>query len=168
MPWELPEVLDPEMAEEGWRRLEALVALNFTERDIPEPFAKVRELEINWYMRNQLLRDTDWASMAHSLEVRVPLVDIRLFRAVSNSTDSIRPCKLQLAEAPSDPLPPAILARKKSGFSVPVRQWLLNETNYRAERGLRGWARTIYKCHSRSVRLRISESQSHRKTLFPG
>ena len=35
-------------------------------------------LESSLYMRNQLLRDTDWASMAHSLEVRVPLVDVEL------------------------------------------------------------------------------------------
>ena len=35
------------------------------------------------YMRNQLLRDTDWASMAHSLEVRVPLVDTQLMSHIA-------------------------------------------------------------------------------------
>ena len=34
------------------------------------------------YMRNQLLRDSDWASMDHSLELRVPLVDVALWRTV--------------------------------------------------------------------------------------
>jgi len=33
-----------------------------------------------WYMRQQLLRDADWADMAHSLEIRVPLVDLELLR----------------------------------------------------------------------------------------
>jgi asparagine synthase (glutamine-hydrolysing) len=39
-------------------------------------------MESSLYMRNQLLRDTDWASMAHSLEVRVPLVDSKLLRSL--------------------------------------------------------------------------------------
>ena len=39
-------------------------------------------------MRNQLLRDTDWASMAHALEVRVPLVDAALLRCVARATAS--------------------------------------------------------------------------------
>ena len=46
-------------------------------------FGKVASLEASLYMRNQLLRDADWASMAHSLEVRVPLVDVPLLRAVA-------------------------------------------------------------------------------------
>lgn len=33
-------------------------------------------------MRNQLLRDADWAGMAHSLEIRVPFVDLELLRQV--------------------------------------------------------------------------------------
>ena len=41
---------------------------------------RMSALEINWYMRNQLLRDSDWAGMAHSLEIRVPLVDLNLLR----------------------------------------------------------------------------------------
>ena len=42
-------------------------------------------LESSLYMRNQLLRDTDWASMAHSLEVRVPLVDSKLLSQFARS-----------------------------------------------------------------------------------
>ena len=42
--------------------------------------AKVAALETSLYMRNQLLRDADWAGMAHGLEVRVPLVDGRCSR----------------------------------------------------------------------------------------
>ena len=51
--------------------------------DPVQPFARVATLEASLYMRNQLLRDTDWASMAHSLEVRVPLVDTELLRSVA-------------------------------------------------------------------------------------
>ena len=38
----------------------------------------VQRLEKRLYLRNQLLRDADWAGMAHGVEIRVPLVDARL------------------------------------------------------------------------------------------
>ena len=39
--------------------------------------ARVATLELSWYMRNQLLRNPDWAGMTHSLEFRVSLVDVK-------------------------------------------------------------------------------------------
>src|SRR5439155_17221884 len=75
MPWELPDIMDADFAHEGWRELQPIAAI---ERDIAEirsPRSKLACLESCWYMRNQLLRDSDWAGMAHSLEIRVPLVD---------------------------------------------------------------------------------------------
>jgi asparagine synthase (glutamine-hydrolysing) len=82
LPWELDQVLPRETAREGLRRLESLELSEIT----PQPassFAKVAVLESSLYMRNQLLRDADWASMAHSLEVRVPLVDATLLKATA-------------------------------------------------------------------------------------
>jgi asparagine synthase (glutamine-hydrolysing) len=77
-------------------------------------------------MRNQLLRDTDWASMAHSLEVRVPLVDSVLLRAVSGVRNAAPSLVNQgaLAESVSIPLPSAIRERAKSGFTTPIAKWL--------------------------------------------
>ena len=77
MPWELPELLEGEMVREGWSALQTLARLEETVRGIANSFLKVSALETCWYMRNQLLRDADWAGMAHSLEIRVPLVDHR-------------------------------------------------------------------------------------------
>ena len=97
-------------------------------------------------MRNQLLRDTDWASMAHSLEVRVPLVDWALLREVAPLL-AARPelGKHSMALTPSQPLPDAVLDRPKTGFTTPVRQWMLEEGVVSArDRGLRGWARQVY------------------------
>ena len=76
MPWELPGLLGEELAQEGLARLDPLAHIaGALSPDPGHPFARVAALEASLYMRNQLLRDTDWASMAHSLEVRVPLVD---------------------------------------------------------------------------------------------
>ena len=73
MPWELPELLDAEAVRDGWQSLEPIARLEETVEGIIRDRLKVSALELTWYMRNQLLRDADWAGMAHSLEIRVPL-----------------------------------------------------------------------------------------------
>jgi asparagine synthase (glutamine-hydrolysing) len=74
MPWELSGVLDPDMVEEGCAELQSIERLNQTCADVSTSHHKVSALEMSWYMRSHLLRDTDWAGMAHSIEVRVPFV----------------------------------------------------------------------------------------------
>jgi asparagine synthase (glutamine-hydrolysing) len=144
MPWELPDLLDPDLAREGWRELEPMLRLEATAKGIDSERLRVSALEMTWYMRNQLLRDSDWAGMAHSIEIRVPLVDLHLLRAVV-------PLRLQsrgksaMARTPAARLPEAILNRRKTGFSVPVRDWLDAETPQRGARGLRGWAMRLAK-----------------------
>ena len=145
MPWELPQVLDRELVWEGWRELAPIARLEATTAHLASSRLRVSALETAWYMRNQLLRDTDWASMAHSLEVRVPLVDVVLLREVARLVASGHsPLKSDMAGCTAKPLPAAILARPKTGFSVPVREWL--DLEQRSEsRGLRGWAQTVYR-----------------------
>lgn len=141
MPWELPELMDPDQAKEGWNRLKPLACLADTIRGIQSPYLKISALEIWWYMRNQLLRDADWSSMAHSLEVRVPLVDAFLLKALAPMlASSQRPTKLDMASAPAKRLPESVLKRRKTGFSVPTRQWLLARDPRQRARRLRGWA----------------------------
>ncbi len=142
MPWELPRVMDPESAREGLESLHTLAKLNQT---IPKDTSSQRAisaLELSWYMRNQLLRDADWAGMAHSLEIRLPLVDITLLRAWATIAARYPGLnKGDLAAAPANALPPAIISRPKTGFSVPVRDWI--GLGHIGERGLRGWARHV-------------------------
>jgi asparagine synthase (glutamine-hydrolysing) len=146
MPWELPELFDPEIVRQGWQNLQPILHLEETLRGLNNSRLKVSALESCWYMRNQLLRDSDWASMAHSLEIRVPLVDIELLREIAPMlTADVPPDKQDLSLSPSSPLPASVLNRPKTGFTVPVRQWLLNEdTEFQTERGLRGWTRLVY------------------------
>jgi len=77
-------------------------------------------------MRNQLLRDADWAGMAHGLEIRVPLVDFTLLAALAPVIPVLTPGmgKAALAKAPIVFLPDEILTRAKSGFSVPTSGWM--------------------------------------------
>jgi len=147
MPWELPNVLDADLVRQGWQELQTMKCLSQTTEGFSNLRTKVTALETAWYMRNQLLRDTDWAGMAHSLEIRVPLVDIELFRAVSPwFNSSIIPSKLLMAKASSIPLPREILNRVKTGFSIPVQKWLHGmKDGVKEMRGIRGWAKYVYR-----------------------
>jgi asparagine synthase (glutamine-hydrolysing) len=130
MPWELEAILGPEMTQRGLRRLDPLRHIGKELRGGPtSDFAKVAVLESGLYMRNQLLRDTDWASMAHSLEVRVPLVDAVLLRqtaAVLGRRTAVS--KRLLATAPRLPLPERIINRPKTGFTTPIQTWLQRDS----------------------------------------
>jgi asparagine synthase (glutamine-hydrolysing) len=128
MPWELDQVLDADTIREGLRRLSPLEHIEHAMSPCPSmAFAKVACLESALYMRNQLLRDTDWASMAHSLEVRVPMVDTDLLQRIApltlNAGGSTN--KMNLALSPKTPLPAMVVARKKTGFSTPIATWIL-------------------------------------------
>lgn len=145
MPWELGRILDPAFAAQGWRDLALMERLEETVAGIASPRLKVTALELSWYMRNQLLRDADWAGMAHSVEIRVPFVDAEFARRIApHLAVSGAPGKREVAHALPVPLPGALLNRPKTGFSVPVRQWLLDEgPRDGAERGLRSWSRRV-------------------------
>lgn len=127
MPWELPELLGDDVAREGLARLDPLKLIgDVLSPDPVQPFARVAALEASLYMGNQLLRDADWSSMAHSIEVRVPLVDGRLAKSLAPIlVDDGRPAgKELLAESVRKTLPLAILARQKTGFMTPVSGWI--------------------------------------------
>ena len=129
-----------------WNELQPLVHLRETVRDITPDSLKVSALELSWYMRNQLLRDADWAGMAHSLEIRVPLVDINVLRRLAPLFANYIPSKQDMAQKLHKPLPAEILNRSKTGFSVPVRDWLTEGNAVcAAEHGLRGWAKVVKK-----------------------
>ena len=144
LPFELDRAMDPAMAREGLAELDLLPAI---ERSMtPDPGSdngRVCALETSNYMRNQLLRDSDWAGMAHSLEIRVPLVDFTLLRALAPRIATLRPGegKALLASAPSTPVPRAIVERSKTGFAIPVSDWLAgNAAHVPDRRASRGWA----------------------------
>jgi asparagine synthase (glutamine-hydrolysing) len=126
MPWEMRQVLDRGTITQGLRRLDPLRLVESELQPRPQTaFGRVATLESAFYMRNQLLRDADWASMAHSLEVRVPLVDATLLSKIANITTAARTTsyKALLSGAPLRPLPSAIRGRAKTGFTTPIATW---------------------------------------------
>ncbi|MGE0641518.1 MAG: asparagine synthase (glutamine-hydrolyzing) [Thermoanaerobaculia bacterium] len=91
----------------------------------------VQRLEAALYLRNQLLRDADWAAMASSVELRVPFVDAALWQQLAHR--SFEPARSrgksaalrQVAEKLAAGLPAELWDRPKSGFTVPVAEWML-------------------------------------------
>ncbi len=146
MPWELDQFLDSKVVRAGLNRLAPLASIEAQLKPLPHSrWARVAALEASLYMRNQLLRDTDWASMAHSLEVRTPLVDSVLLKriaAVGLPRAGVPP-KTLLARAPAQPLPQAIIARDKTGFGIPMGPWISQQRSTAARaafRHTRRWA----------------------------
>lgn len=93
-----------------------------------EPKERVSYLESNFYLQNQLLKDTDFISMWHGLEVRVPFLDKELMELVYSISPNIRYSPSQpkylLIEAFKDLLPKEIWDRPKQGFSFPFGDWM--------------------------------------------
>ena len=138
MPWELPSLLPDDVIEAGLHRLQWQSMINRQlQPRLPDAHSHVAVMESTMYLRNQLLRDADWASMAHGVELRTPLVDAHLLSAVATRASSLAAGqgKRLLARMPKQPLPDAIVTRPKTGFSTPMASWI--------ERAdvLQGWRR---------------------------
>ena len=95
-----------------------------------DPINRVSYLESRCYMLNTLLRDSDFMSMSQGLEVRVPLIDHLLAKAVlalpGASKLNHTPKKL-LVDALRGSLPDEIVHRPKRGFTLPFEHWMRQE-----------------------------------------
>lgn len=89
---------------------------------------QITSAELNFYLKNTLLRDTDVMGMAHSLEIRCPFVDHSLIEYALSLPDDFKikgtKSKIILKDAFKDYLPNEILNRKKMGFAFPLSTWL--------------------------------------------
>lgn len=89
---------------------------------------RISWLETNCYMQNQLLKDSDYMSMSHGIEIRVPFLDHQLVKTVLSIDPKIKFSKSQkkkiLIDAFAELLPVEIWDRKKMGFTFPFQKWL--------------------------------------------
>jgi asparagine synthase (glutamine-hydrolysing) len=125
------ELWEPEFVAEpvpAWRLLD------------PAPgdgIAALQRLDVRTYLPGDLLLKADIASMAHSLELRSPLLDHEVLELGVSLPDSLKVRGLRgkqaLRRAFADALPPEVAARRKTGFGVPIGRWFRGEL-----RGLAG------------------------------
>ncbi|MCM3763043.1 asparagine synthase (glutamine-hydrolyzing) [Alkalihalobacillus oceani] len=114
---------------------------DFTYRNITIPFydriqhldevTKMQYIDIQTWLRGDILVKADRMTMAHSLELRVPFLDKEVFKVAAGLHPSLKINKVQtkvaLREAISHLVPEHIVNRAKLGFPVPIRYWLQNE-----------------------------------------
>ncbi|MBU3663417.1 MAG: hypothetical protein FGM41_09515 [Bacteroidetes bacterium] len=115
-------------------------------------FNKASFIESNLYMQNQLLKDSDYMSMWHSIEIRVPFLDKELIELAYQISPEIKAFEGQkkylLIHTLGNLLPRAIWDRPKMGFTFPFQKWLknlaANENSYpikKYNKGYYTWSR---------------------------
>jgi asparagine synthase (glutamine-hydrolysing) len=91
----------------------------------------LQQLDVRTYLPGDLLVKADIASMAHSLELRSPLLDHEVLELGVSLPDSLKVRglrgKVALRLAFADALPPEVARRGKSGFGVPISRWFRGE-----------------------------------------
>jgi len=122
-----------------FKGLENVVPSVFIENyfdNLPDsPAASISLLESRAYLANQLLRDSDWASMAHGVELRTPFVDTKLLSAIVDLIPEFKnnTGKEILSDTPIRPLPKIIQQKNKTGFGIPVASWIDNGNSRSSE-----------------------------------
>jgi asparagine synthase (glutamine-hydrolysing) len=112
-------------ADDAWRRWndDTVRAAHGAER-----FTAVSYFELRSYMLNTLLRDADAMSMAHSIELRVPLLDHPIVEFVAGQPDAVKQrhgaYKPMLVDALGDLIPPEVSEAPKRGFTFPWQEWM--------------------------------------------
>jgi asparagine synthase (glutamine-hydrolysing) len=108
-----------------------LLRARFDETEGAELLARLQDIDLGIYLVDDLLVKTDRASMAHSLEARVPFLDpaVTNFALALPSRYKARGLrkKVLLRRAVEPLVPAALLRRRKRGFSIPAAAWLRGE-----------------------------------------
>jgi asparagine synthase (glutamine-hydrolysing) len=100
---------------------------------------RMQYIDLFTWLRGDILVKADKMTMANSLELRVPFLDVEVFRVASSIPTGQKltkeTTKYALRRALADIVPPHVLNRAKLGFPVPIRHWLHTE--------MYDWARAI-------------------------
>jgi asparagine synthase (glutamine-hydrolysing) len=108
-----------------------LLRARFAETEGAELLTRLQDVDLGLYLADDLLVKTDRASMAHSLEARVPFLDpvVTNFALALPTALKVRGLrkKVLLRRAVKPLLPPQIASARKRGFSIPAAAWLRGE-----------------------------------------
>jgi len=139
----------------------------FKKNTSPDPVTRAQYIDIKTYMTEDILVKVDRMSMAHSLEVRAPILDHKLMEFAATLPSSLklnnRESKYILKKINENRLPHDILYRKKQGFSVPLAQWLrkglrdyINDTLFGQRNGVdeylnHGYVKKLWESHLKGI-----------------
>ena len=99
--------------------------------DTEDPLSRIQYVDIKTYLTDDILVKVDRASMAHSLEVRAPILDHKLMELAASIPSSLKlrgmNGKYIFKKALKQILPASVLHRRKMGFGVPLAHWFRND-----------------------------------------
>lgn len=99
---------------------------------------QMQTVDLNYWLPGDILKKADRMGMAHSLEVRVPFVDLDVFEVARRLPHKMKfrrgVTKYALREASKSVLPGEVSARRKLGFPIPIRRWLKEDDCYQRVR----------------------------------
>ena len=108
-----------------------LMLPDLAEADSEDALARYTHLDSKRYLPDDILTKVDRMSMFHSLEVRSPFLDYRIFELASKLPHHLKinrgDTKVILKKAFAQDLPLEVLTPRKRGFSVPIAKWLRGE-----------------------------------------
>jgi len=126
---------------QGYRAIEVMRG-HAAQSPTDEPLSMIQYLDMKTYLPGDILTKVDRASMAHALEVRVPLLDHKLVEWISGLPPELKlkgsEGKYLFKKAMEKYLPQDILYRKKQGFAVPLAAWFRGPLRERVQQALLG------------------------------
>jgi asparagine synthase (glutamine-hydrolysing) len=111
----------------GYSARETVIPL-YAASDAPDAVGRAQQTDIHLYMTDDVLAKVDRVSMAHSLEVRCPLLDPAILEFGASLPSSVRLAggmgKRPLRRLAQQRLPKEVVDMPKRGFSIPAARWL--------------------------------------------
>ena len=126
------QILDGDLRRQlgGYDSLDVL-RYYYERAETTDPLSRIQYVDIKTYLTDDILVKVDRASMAHSLEVRAPILDYKLMELAATIPSSMKlrgmNGKYIFKKTLNEVLPRSVLNRKKMGFGVPLAQWLRND-----------------------------------------
>jgi asparagine synthase (glutamine-hydrolysing) len=142
---------------------------------IDDPLLLAQYLDFKTWLPGDILTKVDRASMAHSLEVRVPVLDHRLVEWASNLPPELKlrhgEGKFIFKKMLEPDLPHEVLYRPKMGFRVPLAAWFRGPLRRHLQNALRDGALAESGCFEpatldRLVRQHVAGRRDHSATLW--
>ncbi len=123
-PEELNDLINKKIINEKVNDLEFQKYNEMNDNDFENQQLKIMYYEIKYYLCSKLLRDSDWTSMANSIELRTPFVDWFFFKELLPILKSnIKISKKNMLDGFKGKVPNELYDRKKTGFNIPYKQY---------------------------------------------
>ena len=123
-PEEITDLINSKTIDEAISDLEFQRQKETNDNDFENEQLKIMYFEIKYYLCSKLLRDSDWASMANSVELRTPFVDWFFFNELLPLLKSnIKISKRNMLDSFKGQTPPELYSRKKTGFAIPYEKY---------------------------------------------